>query len=46
MLALGLPAALAGILSLLVLPETRHASLPQDMEEAARLHKNKSTTKL
>ena len=39
MLVLGLPALLAAMLSLLVLPETSKESLPQDMDEALNLTK-------
>ncbi len=45
MLVLGLPALVASVLSLLVLPETSAESLPQDMEEAANLSRTKAKKK-
>lgn len=38
MLLLGLPALAAGVLSLLVLPETSNRHLPQGMADALKLH--------
>jgi len=37
MVALGAPAAIAGILSLVVLPETSNRELPQSMVDASRM---------